>query len=227
MLRLLLTFLAMAGGASCASEVLTVEGAIQSKTVQVTRDGQPAQVNLQVQRMTLQLPSGKTGQGDLLMLYDPQTQLFWWHYSEAAESGQTPAKVSDPLANYTVYITGAKIVVFTFSKPSVWVRESTERYPSLAEGQAGAQAALRRMSDKIEGGAVEWFREINVLEAVGRDFLSRRGSPSPFPRPKLREVSRTNNQWHLILDGPNKDSAEVVLSDDYQVVEAKRLPGNR
>jgi hypothetical protein len=67
-------------------------------------------------------------------------------------------------------------------------------------------------------------REINVGAALGSDFLALKGSASPFPEPKIREVARRNGQWHLIFDGPNKDSAELVLSDDYRVIRVNRLP---
>lgn len=220
MFRLLLTFFALTNVA-CA-----VEGAIQTRTVPATRDGQQARVNLQVERTPLSFPSGKAGQVDLVMLYDPESRLFWWQY-RTIDPGQPPAAGDEPLAGSVVYVTGDKLVVFNFSVPFVWVRESSERYPSLAEGRAGAQAALRKMSGQIERGGDELFRTINVGKAVGSDFLHLAGDASSSPEPKLREVSRKDGRWHLILDGPNKDSAEVVLSDDYQLVEARRLPGKQ
>lgn len=50
------------------------------------------------------------------------------------------------------------------------------------------------------------------------------GSASPLPEPKLRGVRKKDGQWQLIIDGPNRDSVKVVLSDDYQVVRATRIP---
>jgi len=63
-----------------------------------------------------------------------------------------------------------------------------------------------------------------VAKALGPSFLILKGSASPFPEPKIREISTRDGEWRIILDGPNKDAAEVVMSDDYQVVRAARLP---
>ena len=82
---------------------------------------------------------------------------------------------------------------------------------------------LKKKSREIQLGTIEWFHGVNVAKALGPNFLILKGSASPFPEPKIREVSKRDGEWHIILDGPNDDSAEVVMSDDYQVISATRL----
>jgi hypothetical protein len=55
------------------------------------------------------------------------------------------------------------------------------------------------------------------------DFFLLKGSAAPS-RARIREVARMPGQWRLILDGPNKNSAEVILGDDYRLIRATVLP---
>lgn len=224
MSQLLLALLIMTNNLACTHDRhQTAEATIQSKSVQVQKDGQPVQVSLQAVRVTMPLAESKSRQADILMIYEPQNQLFWWQY-QALEPGQSGLEIEDFLSRAVIHMTGSKIVVFTFLTPFVWVRESSEHYPSLAEGQASVLATLKSKSNEIETGSLEWFRDINVGKALGPDFLRLKGGASMVPSAKLREVTKKDSQWHLILDGPNKDAAEVVLSEDYQLISAGRLP---
>ncbi len=208
----------------CGTELQTVEGALQSKSIQVTKDGQRVQAELQNVQLTIPFPNGKIGQADIVMLHEPQSGLFWWRY-QAIEPGHFASTwAEDFLSSYKVYITEDKIVVFTFSRPFVWVRESSEHCSTLAEGQASVLATLKNKSREIQSGTIVWFHGVNVAKALGPSFLILKGSASPFPEPKIREISKRDGEWRIILDGPNKDAAEVVMSDDYQVVSAARLP---
>jgi hypothetical protein len=62
--------------------------------------------------------------------------------------------------------------------------------------------------------------------ALGIEFLVLKGSAVPFPQPKIGEITKKDGQWQLVFDGPNKDSAEAVLGDDYRVISAARVPSS-
>lgn len=224
MFRLFLAFLLIAAcSLLCDSRPQCIEGRIQSSSMQVMKNGQPVQLDLQDIHVTKLASESKSGKAEVILLHEPRSGLFWWTY-QMLDPTQSSEGIAAFQSTFIICITEAKIVVFNFSKPFVWVRESTEHYSTIEEGRNGVLATLKKTSKEIESGSVEWFRGTNVAKAVGNDFLNLKGSASPFPGPKLREVIRKNGQWHLTLDGPNKDSAEVVLGEDYQLISAVRLP---
>ena len=224
MFRLFLAFLFIAASSPlCDSRPQSLEGRIQSSSMQVKKNGQPVQLDLQDMQVTMPFADGTSGKAEIILLHEPRSGLFWWTY-QALDPTQSSEGVAAFQSTSVICVTEEKIVVFKFRKPFVWVRESTEHYPTIDEGRNSVLATLKKTSKEIETGSVEWFRGTNVAKAVGYDFLHLKGNASPFPGPKLKEVSRKNGQWHLTLDGPNKDSAELVLGEDYQLISAVRLP---
>jgi hypothetical protein len=221
----LLTFAIFMSLASTKHEVQIVDGTMQSKRTQVLEDGQPVQVDLRKMRVTIKFPSGKTRQADITMLHEPRHGLFWWDYYEVPEQDQPSTDVAELTVKSKFYIIENKIVAFTFSR-SLWIRECVERHSSMNDGQAKVFSEIESKAGEIEKGQWEWFHEINVAKVLGFDFFHLKGSASPFPEPRLREVTRKGAEWHLTFDGPNKDSAEVVLGDDYQVVSVNRSPAS-
>src|SRR6185295_7702161 len=224
MFRLLLAFLVIVNSPICDPRPQSIEGRIRSSSMQVMKNDQPVQLDLQEMQVTIPFADSKSGKAEIVILHEPRSGLFWWGYQtlDASQSGEGSATFQSPSI---VCVTEEKIVVFKFSRPFVWVRESTEHYPTIDEGRNRVLATLKKISKEIETGSVEWFRGINVTKAVGVDFFHLKGSASPFPGPKLKEAIRKNGQWHLTLDGPNKDSAELVLGEDYQLISTVRSPG--
>lgn len=224
MIRLLLAlFFITYSSPSCESRPQSIEGKIQSRSIQVMKQGQPVQVDLQAVQVTMPLADDKSGKAEIILLHEPKTGLFWWTY-QALDPNQSSEGIAAFQSTSSICVTEEKIVVFKFSRPFIWVRESTEHYASIDEGRNSVLATLKKTSKEIETGSVEWFRGINVTKAVGYDFLSLKGSASLIPGPKLRGVTRKDDQWHLTLDGPNKDSAELVLGEDYELISAVLLP---
>jgi hypothetical protein len=80
MIRLLLFASVMTSILLCGTELQTVEGSLHSKSIQVTKDGQRVQAELQNVQLTIPFPNGKIGQADIVMLHEPQSGLFWWRY---------------------------------------------------------------------------------------------------------------------------------------------------
>jgi hypothetical protein len=226
MSRFLLAFLLLTNLASVKSGVQIMDGTVQSKSVQLLIDGKPVQVELRKARVAIRFPSGNTGQADVTMLYEPQSRLFWWDYYQVPRLDQPSTDIAELLAKSRFFVTQDSIDRFAFSRPTLRIRQCSEHYSNLDEGQAKTLTEINNNAGEIEKGRWNWFREINLAKALGFDFMHLKGSASPFPEPKLREVTRRDGEWHLTFDGPNKDSAEVVLGDDYQVVSVNRSPAS-
>src|SRR6185503_753867 len=204
MFRLFLAFLFIAASSPlCDSRPQSLEGRIQSSSMQVKKNGQPVQLDLQDMQVTMPFADGTSGKAEIILLHEPRSGLFWWTY-QALDPTQSSEGVAAFQSTSVICVTEEKIVVF--------------------KGRNSVLATLKKTSKEIETGSVEWFRGTNVAKAVGYDFLHLKGNASPFPGPKLKDVTRKNGQWHLTLDGPNKDSAELVLGEDYQLISAVRLP---
>jgi hypothetical protein len=218
------TFVVFTSLMSGAPDVPVLIGQAQIEHAEIPMDGHSVKVELRQIRAAIPFPSAATRLADITMVFDPQSGLFWWNYYQVPSSDQPPRRLAETLAKARFYIAKDKIVSFDFSRPNLWVRDCNERYSSMEQGQANVVAEIRNRAAEIEKGEWAWVHVINLGKDLGSDFLSLKGSASPFPEPKLREVKKEDGQWRLIFDGPNKDSAEVVLSDDYRVVSTKRFP---
>jgi len=197
--------------------VESIQGTTQP--TQVVKDGRPVEVELRAARLSIAFPSGKVGYADVRMLYEPRTKLFWWTYQTIEPNGPV---LRASLDDFAVYLTDSKIVAFNLFMSALSVRDSMSHFLSLDEGQTKILERIRENAERIENGSMTWARTIRLGPALP-DFLLLKGSAAP-PHAKVREVTKAPGEWRLILDGPNKNSAEVVLSDEYDLLRATVLP---
>jgi hypothetical protein len=183
-------------------------------------------VELRKFRAPIIFPSGETKPADLTMIFEPSTGLFWWDYYQPSGPDFGSQSITEMLSRAKFYLGKNEIVRFDFSRPDLRIRRCVARYSSIEDGQAHALAEVRSKAGEIEKGRWEWFRAINMATAKAFEpgFMTLAGSASPFPQTKLREVSKRGGRWYLLFDGPNGDSSEVVLNDDYKVVRTKHFP---
>jgi hypothetical protein len=176
-------------------------------------------------RSPIQFPSGKTKIVDITMVFETQTGLFWWDYYQPPKPDLSSQSISEMLSRAKFYFGESTIIRFDFSRPDLRIRRFSGRYSSIEEGQAHAVKEIRSNAADIEKGSWHWFHSINLVtaKALEPDFMMLAGSAAPS-QPKLREVVRKNGKWLLTFDGPNKDSAEVVLNDAYEVVRVTHFP---
>jgi len=222
MTRFLKVVFALSAFATCLFSMQIVERIPRSTSITVPRVGGYAQANLRELGLTITYPSGKTARAEILMLHDPETGLFWWRYL-GVEPGGGSHLVQRPIPDSVLYITDDKVVGFSYSTPNLWVRESTEHFPTIEAGQASVLAELKNRGKQLEEGTSSWFVPINVASSLGPEFLHLKGSASSFPEPKLQQVTRKEGRWRLTLQGPNKDRVDLVLSDDYKIIDVVRL----
>lgn len=223
MTSLLLVFIVWTGLMPRSSEIQIVSGTIEFERAQVLADGGPVDVELRTLRVTIPFPSDENRQADIVMLYEPTSQLFWWSYYPVSEPDRSPRRLDEMLSGSKFFVTATKIISFHFSRPDLRIRECAERYSSIEEGQAKAFAELKSKAGELRKGRWIWYHEVNVGKALG-DFLLLKGSAFTFPEASLREITRKDGRWHIIFDGPNKDTAEVVLDDKFELVSAAVLP---
>jgi hypothetical protein len=110
------------------AQVHIIKGSIQKSFRTVTKDGRSVQIEQQSLEASVVAPgSAEISQVDIVMLYDRQSKLFWWHY-QLGEPRDQPDEMDKFLADSALYILGNKIVCFTFlTGPGspFWVAESS------------------------------------------------------------------------------------------------------
>jgi len=196
--------------------VQIVDGSIRSVPIHLAQNGRNITLEAREVNLRISFTGGRTGQADVLMLYEPRNKLFWWTYEnrEGVEPGGITGRF---FSESVIYVTQTNIVSFT-GGAFLSVRESTACMPNMEAGQHSVLATIENKWGEIEEGKLEGYREVNIAKSLDPNFLHLRGSAAPFPQPKVREVSMTGGQWRLVLDGPNKDAAIVFLDDQYNVV---------
>src|SRR5215471_14195179 len=186
MKSVLLKILLVTACISCSDELKVMNETVETKSIQVPKMGKNVAIEARSEGVMIMLPNGKTGQGDVTMLYDRASTLFWWQF-QSTEPDQPPSKtgkINSLLENTRFFISTDKVVAFNFSRPVLWVRESSEHFSSLEAGRAWVMSELKSKAGEIERGYLSQFRSVNLTEALGRDFLSLKGSASPLPEPK-------------------------------------------
>jgi hypothetical protein len=133
------------GTASLSSRVKVMQIVVESKAVQIMKDGRNVPAVFRELRLEIPFPSGKTGPLEILMLHEPGSGSFWWQY-QSVVPGQASHQLSDFTGRSVVYITGNRVVTFSFSRPSIWVGESTEHYATMSDGQASVLAQINEQS---------------------------------------------------------------------------------
>jgi hypothetical protein len=150
------------------------------------------------------------------MLHDPQTGLFLWRYQES--DPENPGGILERFEKDSVVVAQEeKLVEFLFLGATLWVHESTEKHSTMNEGQAALVSRMERYGADTQHVALQSYREINLAQALGPDFLHDRNHADPSRAPKLHEVSAPGAKWRVVLDGPNGDTAVVSLGEKYQV----------
>jgi hypothetical protein len=196
---------------------------VQSKahSRHVVRNGQAVEIDLRALRLSIVLPSGKVGYADVAMLSEPKTKLFWWFY-QTVEQPDDKGILQSPLDALMICVADDKVAGFNLTQAVLSVRDSTSHFSSMDEGQTKVLARIKENAERIEDGSMRWAKRVPLGRALP-DFFVLKDSAAP-PRGTIREVARMPGQWRLILDGPNTNSAEVILDDDNRVIRATVLP---
>jgi hypothetical protein len=210
--------------------VKIVKETVRKTSVTVLKDGTPTRVDVRHETALLTFPNNESRQVDLILLHDPRGGAFWWRYQNL-EPGRLRSTPADPLDELVVYVTGDRVQSFQFLFPRLSIHTSGKRYQTMEQGEAAVLAELQKKAELYSVDHLDHLIElysddhlVDLYKALGRDFLDLKNSAAPFPKTTIRSVARKKGKWHLMLEGPNKDTAEVVLNDAYEVVRATRIP---
>jgi hypothetical protein len=207
---------------SAAGEIRIISSAqARAEAVRIIRDGAPAETESRTLRLAIGLPSGKTAYGDITILYESSTGLMWWFY-QGVERLDDSGLLQSPLGGFVVRASDGKVAGFSLYQSVLWIRDSTAHVSSLDDGQAAVLARMKDNAERIEKGTMQWGRSIRLGPTLP-DFFLLKGSAAPA-RGTIREIVKTPGGWRLLLDGPNKNSAEVILDDEYNLIRASVLP---
>ena len=157
-----------------------------TRTVPVKLDGQEYKIQIQAAMLDLYFSSGKFGQAELMLLYDPMSGLFGWDFTQLRDlDGKFSADskemvlvhrrklMSDDLAYIEstldifldisyIYLSKTQLIFLSLPDRNIWFREFSERSATLGEARQQVLAFLEKQLDKIEKITVDWRREIGL-----------------------------------------------------------------
>jgi len=217
---ILLVPLLLAGVLAQAAEVRILGGSARSAVFAIDRNGQSARANVLEMRVGIQAAPFTPDRQlvDILMLHDPQTGLFMWRY-QSPDADHPGNMVQELQTDSAVFIQLGKLVEFRWIAPSLWVRKTAERHPTMADGLASVLGIIR--ANGIPTVDTPPYQEVNLASALDVHFLYKLGTDGMGVRPHLREVALGENRWKISLNGPNGDTASVLLSDKFEIIPAQ------
>ena len=186
--------------------------------VGVVKNGQKVSVSRQMLKAVLRDGEHET-YINVVMLLEPSTGLHWWGYQGTTKDADNFREFDLPFA---IYFTDQRSVGFRFAH-TVVVREVVGRQHDFAslERSIVADFADHLTSMTTVDGSPHII-EVDVRERLG-DFLLKRNS-AVSPPPEIVGISRDDNLWHVTLQGPNMDFAEVVLDERYKLERLSFFP---
>ncbi len=214
----LLAMLIIMAGVSQAAQVRVVDDSARTSTLAAVTSGGKSEVQVREMRASMTASGAAPKLFDVLVLYDPQSGLFWWSYRATSDQDSTNT-TDDFSAASKVFIGDGAIVVFSFYSPTLWVRQSSDRQSGLDQAQATALAGLASLGTAAGDGSAQLFKRVDLKGSLDADFFYRKNSASRFPSATLSSISRQGQQWRVVLNGPNGDRAIMVLDDQYSLVK--------
>lgn len=211
---------------SQSSHAHIVSESIQSGTLEVSKGSGKVPVQARKLQARIELSGQRTATRDVSMLYDPETKLFWWGTEPMAAVRQGSDHPLFLPSNSVICLTNSAFVMFWngwISTRQILIRESSEHYPSLDDGQAHVLRVLEdRRADIDSGRFIHEYKRI-VFKDLDTDFLNGKYSAINIG-PTLRDVRRVGDAWQIVEDGHYGGSALIVLNDKYEVIKTTQTP---
>jgi len=189
--------------------------ATYAQSIRAIRDNQQTSIQLRTIRVRVVNDAGKVREFTPLMVYDPQTKLFFWRYFEAYQD-YSPDFLAKQFTS-TVYLTHDRLVIFTSSQTRLEISESAELHNSFDKAQASVVHFFEKEplpSTKSEFKAVDYMKE------MPRDFLKQCITDINMP-PRIEDLQRQGKQWRLKVRAQNGDAADIALDDSYNLISTK------
>jgi hypothetical protein len=198
------------------------EGSTYTQTIHALRDNQRTSIQFRSTLVRIVNHAGKAREFTARMLYDPQSKLFWWSYSETFQGYSAEWEAKQFAQFSVVYLAPNSLLVFTsetFEDPLV-ILESVERHDSLDRAQEG----VMHFFEKEPLPSYKWqFKGVNYMKEMPPDFLKQCFSAINMV-PTVEGVQRQGNQWKVTVRAQNGNAAEISLDDGYNLISTKFIP---
>lgn len=214
--------------AQSPSHAKVFKRAEQVRTVELAGDEQITKLEIRDIGLDLALADERTAQADVISLYDPESGLFWWKYQTADPSDRSD-KIERFLKDYFIHIGADKISCFVLSTPppTLWMRESGERFETSEEAQRHLQWTLAEEGESIARDPSYGYHTINLWHHLEGNFFYPVDSASPRLAASIYKVVRHDSTWDVVLEGSSEEKATVSLSDEFELLNVDVGGANR
>jgi hypothetical protein len=207
-------FVAMAAAAP-APGIRTVAETTDERTLSVATALGDSSVSARQMRVDLDFPSGKSGKGSLLILFEPSTGYFF-HFFRWDKSDYPRASLTDSfVAGTWLGASADRLLLFTNDNPWLVIHESSEKAASLNEAEAASLRWANGHLADIEAWAGGYHTASLDLRSL-RDlpgFLPSGDDAGPGLPIRILGVVWADTAWELTIEGQWK--AKVRVDDRY------------
>jgi hypothetical protein len=189
--------------------------ATYTQSIRAIRDNQQTSIQLRTIRVRVVNQAGRVREFTPLMVYDPQTKLFFWRYFEAYQD-YSPDFLAKQFAS-TVYLTHDKLAIFTSSATRLEVSEGAERHDSLDKAQ---DRVVHFFETEPLPSSKSEFKGVDYMKKMPRDFLKQCITDINMP-PRIEDFQRQGEQWRLTVRAQNGNAADISLDDSYNLISTK------
>lgn len=203
------------GDAGSADEIRSGRQ-VETKLI-LTSSGKAVTAMLKITALTIETPGAATKDGELILVHDPVSQVYWWTFEMANGVPDLLDAQKRFLTEYQFAIDQNRIVGFFADGRSLWIRSSNEKAESESNAIRNAVDALRGSLPAIRSGAMSWFREVNLSQVLGVAFFSPRHFGDPSRGLQLVSVAWSRGGWDVEVKNDRGQKRVIKLNEDLEV----------
>lgn len=176
-------------------------------------------------QVDIRFPSGKTGRGGMLVLFDPASGRFFWQLTWLPKESANIPMLNNFTSNSRIYLAADRMTVFTCRAPVLLIYDSDDKAKDLQSAETMAlQSATNELDAREARTAPRGPRAGRTipLSVIGNDFLVPPHSAAFHLPVKILNISRSGQKWQVTLQGRWK--ALLTLSDKDDGVSYIRVP---
>ncbi len=181
-----------------------------------------ATVHLQARysKLTVPWPDGTSRDAELLVLFDPHTGYYLWDHLVSLPSKVYPDAFQGWLSTSALYADDDGIEWYALGGMQLEVRRSSGHAESLDRAYDDVYHDLQAHWPERRQRKGQFIKTVEVWKLLGDDFD--RDPANVFTQPVIDDVARSGKQWILKIHA--RWPAELILDEDFNAVNAKRIP---
>jgi hypothetical protein len=193
-----------------ASQIQPANSMRSDRGIEVFTDAGRGVVTLREFEVNLRYPSGKSGRGAFLLVFDP----VFGYFTEYFDSGsKTDYRLADRFVlGSRIYAAPDRLVVFSFVLRSLKVSSSNKRASSLKEAEARALDDAGALLGEREA-PLKKRAPVTLDVGFPDGFDLPPGTAAPWGRVEILSIARGDKTWELILEGRWK--AKLRLDENF------------